>query len=417
MEIRNWKLVAALSLFSIFYFPISTSAQITTVTGQVLDVNGIPYAGAQLKAQLVTTAGSPVTGQPTITNNSAASCKQAGFGSAPCQIPFQGTFGPTSLDSAGNLPAGGIQLQDNTQVTPASTQWLFTVNETGNPLPLGTGPQTCSAQITISGASQSVSSSFAACPSLINLARGVNFEVGGTPISNQTVVNFQATGSPPGLTWAVTNPSAGNVDYSLTPTGGLAQNEVMATPDGSSGAYSLRALVGNDLPASTSNCSGNSFAQGFNAGFTPICNTPSSLTGVLLFSGTTLGSDVAVSATTPTTVMTRTVTMPASGCPCRAFFSYSLYVNTGSSGVGYSTWINDGTNNMAGVNQGQSNASSGALASMSYGGFSTVTYANNANVTFTLTTEGDHTYTVKAASVAAGSAPNSSFEVAIFTSN
>jgi hypothetical protein len=153
--------------------------------------------------------------------------------------------------------------------------------------------------------------------------------------------------------------------------------------------------------------------------FQPIANVlaNASVQPIQVFSATTLGGDVSVAATTPTTVTSLAVTMPASGCPCRAHFSYSLYVNTGTSGVGYSFWINDGSANMAGVNTGQSNASSGGLTSASYGGYSTVTYANGANVTFTLITEGDHTYTVKAASQLAGNAPNSSFQVAISTSN
>jgi len=175
MKIENRKSkLAALALFlvSSFYFPLSAAAQSTTVTGQVIDLNGVPYANAQLKAQLVTTTGSPVSGQPTVTNTSAASCAQAGFGSAPCQIPFQGTFGPTSLDASGNFPAGGIQLQDNSQVTPSGTQWLFTISETGTPPPLGTGPQVCSAQLAITGGSVSVSSSFNACPALSNVVPG-----------------------------------------------------------------------------------------------------------------------------------------------------------------------------------------------------------------------------------------------------
>jgi len=126
---------------------------------------------------------------------------------------------------------------------------------------------------------------------------------------------------------------------------------------------------------------------------------------------------VAVSATTQTDVMTRTVTMPASGCPCRVLMSYSLYITTASSGVGYSAWVNDGSANMGGTNAGQSNGSSGALTSLSYSGYTTVTYTNNTAVTFTLRTEGDHTFVVKAASQVAGSAPNSSFQVAVSTSN
>lgn len=136
-----------------------------------------------------------------------------------------------------------------------------------------------------------------------------------------------------------------------------------------------------------------------------------------VFSSTTLGGDVSVSATTQTDVMNRAITMPASGCPCRVLISYSLYVTTASSGVGYSAWVNDGSVNMAGTNQGQSNGSSGALVDLSYGGYTTVTYSNGANVTFTLRTEGDHTYTVRAASQLAGSAPNSSLQVAVVTSN
>lgn len=144
---------------------------------------------------------------------------------------------------------------------------------------------------------------------------------------------------------------------------------------------------------------------------------PPGVLPVQVFSATTLGSDVAVSATTQTDILTRTVSMPSSGCPCRVLMSYSLYVTTASSGVGYSAWVNDGSANMAGTNQGQSNGSSGGLASLAYSGYSTVTYSNNASVTFTLRTEGDHTYTVRAASQLAGSAPNSSFQVAVSPSN
>ena len=135
-------------------------AQSTTVSGTVKDANGIPYAGALMKAQLVTTAGSPVSGQPTVTVNSQAQCVSAGMGSAPCQMPFQGTVGQFGLDNTGSFT---VNLQDNTQVTPAATQWLFTVNSTGAPPPLGTGPQVCTQQVTISGATQTLNFS---CPAL-----------------------------------------------------------------------------------------------------------------------------------------------------------------------------------------------------------------------------------------------------------
>lgn len=146
---------------------------------------------------------------------------------------------------------------------------------------------------------------------------------------------------------------------------------------------------------------------------------PANISGppIQVFLDCPLSGDVAVSASTQTTVKTCAVTMPATGCPCRAFISYSLYITTGTSGVGYEFSVGDGTNNHAGVNVGQSNGSSGALASASYGGYSKGTYSNGAVITFTLTTRGDHSYTVKAATQLGGLAPNSDFQIGISTSN
>ncbi len=201
------------------------------------------------------------------------------------------------------------------------------------------------------------------------------------------------------------------------------------------GAMTVRRIVGADLPYPTKVSLGgilskaavtNQFLTAINLDGTVSQAQPSysNLSGtdpggiaVQVFSATTLGGDVSVSASTPTDVLARTVSMPASGCPCRAFLSYSLYITTSSSGVGYSAWVNDGSVNMAGTNAGQSNGSSGALASLTFGGYTTATYSNNASVTFTLRTEGDHTYTVRALSQVAGSAPNSAFQVGILTSN
>lgn len=150
-------------VFAFLFLALPAEAQLTTVSGTATDANGIPYAGAQMKMQLVTTAGSPVSGQPTVTINNQAQCVSSGFGSAPCKIPFPGTVGPFQISPTGSFT---INLQDNTQVTPAATQWLFTVNSLGSPPPLGTGPQTCTAQVTISGSSQTVTLS---CPALSTL--------------------------------------------------------------------------------------------------------------------------------------------------------------------------------------------------------------------------------------------------------
>lgn len=156
------------------------SAQTTQVTGTIVDPANLAYAGATLKSQLVVN-GAGVTGQPTVTVNNAGQCASGGFGSAPCQVPFHGTHGPITLDSTGSF---NIALEDNSLVTPGGTQWLFTVTiSPGIPPPAGNGPQSCFATVTISGASQSITSSFS-CPLL---AKPITPGAAGSP--GQTITN------------------------------------------------------------------------------------------------------------------------------------------------------------------------------------------------------------------------------------
>lgn len=147
---------------SLFFAALPALAQVTAVTGTVTDSNAVPYAGGTIKAQLVL-AGPGATGQATVTVNNAQQCRSAGQGSAPCQVPFQGTVGPVALDNTGSF---SLSLQDNALVNFVGSQWLLSVTNPGAPPPLGTGPQSCSATLTITGASQSVTSSFSACPAL-----------------------------------------------------------------------------------------------------------------------------------------------------------------------------------------------------------------------------------------------------------
>jgi len=151
-------------------------AQTATVTITATDVNGISYTGATVKAQLVLTSGTPVSGQPTMTVSSQAQCVSGGFGSAPCQMPFPGTVGPTGPLTAAGIP---MTLQFNSGVTPASTQWLVTVNSTGTPPPLGTGPQVCTLQTTITSGQTALA--LTGCPALSNVGSGaVNNNVNPT---------------------------------------------------------------------------------------------------------------------------------------------------------------------------------------------------------------------------------------------
>lgn len=123
---------------------------------------------------------------------------------------------------------------------------------------------------------------------------------------------------------------------------------------------------------------------------------------------------------TATNIKAISVVFPSSGCPCRAFLSYSLYLDftgiTNQANIDF--WVDDGGGHvMAGVETGQSNATTGAKTSASYGGFSNVTYANGANVTFTLKgiQPGTAGATVQAAPHT-GSGPNSDFQVTVMPS-
>jgi len=164
--------------------PKNSFAQITQVSGTVTDPSGIPYANATIKAQLVLAGGAAVTGQPTVTNSSAASCAQAGFGSAPCQVPFQGTVGPLGLSSSGTYT---INLQTSGSITPSGTQWLFTVTTPGNAPPLGSGAQICTTQQTITGSTQTVNLS---CPALSNVPT-LNLPL---PLADLTPIPVQLAG-------------------------------------------------------------------------------------------------------------------------------------------------------------------------------------------------------------------------------
>jgi hypothetical protein len=128
-------------------------------------------------------------------------------------------------------------------------------------------------------------------------------------------------------------------------------------------------------------------------------------------------SALSVAASTPTALATKTVTMPASGCPCRVFISWAVWTTSVSSGTGYDFWVSDGSVTHAGYSTGQSNgagASTGAAAAA----FTTVTYANSAAVTFTLMVEGDHSVIIQAGHIAAGGTPPAwAMQLAVFPSN
>lgn len=117
-------------------------------------------------------------------------------------------------------------------------------------------------------------------------------------------------------------------------------------------------------------------------------------------STTTLGGDVAITANTLTPIITKAVTMPTTGCPCRAMVAYGMNLTSTSSET-ISADVSDGTNRMAGSQMLLTG--SATSAGVSGAAVSPVTYANGAAVTFTLEIQDNNNgMTVKAAPNVAG---------------
>lgn len=124
-------------------------AQFTTVTGTVIDPNGVPYAFGTITANLPTNGVTPL-----INGN-----QFSGVGSA-------------GLDRTGSFT---VQLADNSMMVPSGLKWVFTVCSgagTVNPA-FGTGSQCFTpAPITISGATQSITTQLHAAATALTLPFG-----------------------------------------------------------------------------------------------------------------------------------------------------------------------------------------------------------------------------------------------------
>jgi len=174
--------------------------------------------------------------------------------------------------------------------------------------------------------------------------------------------------------------SSGNVNA------GAAAHSI-ALNEGPGAAIAGLALGANQLPLGQAGvdpvaknvptCSGNQ-ALTFD-GTTISCIATTSIISTVV---KTLGAPVGIaSSPSSTNVMTQNVTMPASGCPCRAHVDWFANADTTNSGD-MAVTINDGTNAFAtAMTSTPGSASDFGIAGS---GFSIGTYANNATITFTM---------------------------------
>ena len=136
---------------------------------------------------------------------------------------------------------------------------------------------------------------------------------------------------------------------------------------------------------------------------------------VLAYSVTTQSVDVPLTGSVGAVTITHAVTMPSTGCPCRVQANWAQYMTTSGSLIVSEEWVSDATNNFAEAEWpiDANNGPSGTGA-----GFSPVTYANSAVVTFTLHVEVDGSSAIaRAAPFHAFGLRNSRLELAVMASN
>lgn len=102
----------------------------------------------------------------------------------------------------------------------------------------------------------------------------------------------------------------------------------------------------------------------------------------LSFTKKTLAAGLSPSSGVTTTITSQAITMPSSGCPCRAEVHWGVDWQNSVAGV-VDIAMFDGTNNYASGELGLSGSFTSGTG-MTGGGVSTVTYNNSANITFSL---------------------------------
>lgn len=297
-------------------------------------------------------------------------------------------------------PSNVLYAANVCSVANCLTQQSFIWNGT-NAIPLGSATFSTPAYVAPNIFDQGLSASSALCSSsTLELVSSCN-SIYAITFNGQTV-NPAGSG----------NVNPGNATHSF------ALNEGNGNPLGALAAGANQIPVGQagaDPVASTLPTCSTGQALTFTGSLPLTCLGAN--VSVLIYARQELSGDVSVSASTSTTLTSKAITMPSTGCPCRAEIAWNIGIQTGSAG-GFSAAVNDGTNTFA-FGQGNASGSVGGNAQIGIQatGWSHATYANNANVTFTLKTEGvDTGYTVKQGA-SEGIVQNSGMDITIFSSN
>jgi hypothetical protein len=144
------------------------AAPFITVSGNVTDPNGIPYAGGTI-TPILNVGGSPIL---------------LGGGG-----PYVPPIGPFALDNLGNF---SFQLAANNQITPANSTWSFQISSAQGTVPIAFGKTSVTftvPNLTLN-ASTNITSSIAA------VVQNLTYSAGGGGGGAATALNFSGTVTP-----------------------------------------------------------------------------------------------------------------------------------------------------------------------------------------------------------------------------
>ena len=238
-----------------------------------------------------------------------------------------------------------------------------------------------------------------------------------TPLSidNSTTLATTAFVKNQGYVTALTAP----VTSVFSRTGAVVANTGDYTVSQVTGAAPLASPTFTGIPAAPTASPGTSTTQLATTAF--VQAAVGSSTAILAQSTTTCGGCPIAYGNTDTTIISHSVTMPSSGCPCRVYAYYTLYLTTGSSGADLAR-VTDGTNNWAGGNNNTTGSvGSGSTYGLQGSGISPVTYANNSTTTFSVKSANSHSGNATAnlnpaSDVTAGTWPQSSLQLTVISS-
>lgn len=286
---------------------------------------------------------------------------------------------------------------------------------------------TVNGQTILSGGSGNVN--VGAATHSVALNEGNGNPITGLLLGNDQIPVGQTGADPIAMSFSALGPT---VNGQLIPLGGSGNVNVGAS------AHSLALNEGNGHAMTGVLLGLNQFAAGqtsadpipstiptcltgqhlFFGGTLPLtCTADTTTVGVQVQSNTVLASPVSITANTVTQWLSHSITMPASGCPCRVFGSYGGYVNFSSGNAQVQMWLSDGSSLNFATSAEYDNGSS-KIAGNNGSGFTSATYSNGASVTFSAYVFSDGTGGDVVTSTATGGSSQASWmNLVVFTSN